>query len=409
MRRWFTLCGAFLIAVALLLVSGDTPSQVRGQTPPSTPAAGSTTHASGTPAKASPNLESVRQELSTFFTNMKSVADQARQSPSARTRAALAIGSTSSDTAFTQVQQALANATPDQLAALQTILVAVPNLPNLPNQMRSALANQATPGATPKDGNLDINDGGNTYSTFEDTTDGTAPLITDNCESHFSGLLVDPNAAHRFDARSVWIGSWVTQQVVSGLQVAYNISASLAAQVIDFLDIVGLEFNPVAAAFGVAIGIANAINLGELEELQEILDCVTNSYVGSLYTEDLPSKMYQQLALEADVTKGRAAAIASGLSSGACTPPQELPSTVTIGTGSATGQLDDVKWFVTNLLTQMQAAKMAVGRAANYQAQGDQAYTSGLWKQACQSYAQAFVEMSQAGGSRIPIRGAGTH
>ena len=400
MRRWFTLCGAFVVAVALLLVSGDAPTHVRGQTPPPTPAAGGAAPPVGPPVAASPALENVRQELMTFFAGMKDVADQARQSPNARTRAALATGPNASDAAFAQVQQALANATPDQLTAFQNVLTGVPNLPNLPAELRSALNNTAASSAAPKDGtNLPINTNGSTYSTFEDTTNGTLPLASETCESHFSGLLVDPNAQHRFDARAVWIGSWVTQQVISALQVAYNVASSVSAQVIDILGLGGIEFNPVAAALGVAIGIANAISLGELEELQEILDCVTNSYAENLYTEDLAAKMYQELALEADVTKGRAAAIAAGLSTGACTPVEELPASVTIGTGSETGELEDVKWFVTNLLTQMQLANMATGNAGNLVTTGEQYYSQGLWKQSCQAYAQAFVVMSQAGAS----------
>jgi hypothetical protein len=418
MRRWFTLGGALIVAVALLLISGDTPTQVRGQTPANAPSAAPTAGAAGrtgsqatgrppvasptaaSPVTASPDLESVRQQLTSFFSQMQSVANQATQSASPRTRAALATNAADASTALARAQQAVANATPQQLQNLQLVLAAAPNLDKLPGELSSALGNlggastgaASHPSALPKDGgsDLDINDAGNTYSTFEDPDGITGNVQT--CEQHFNGLLVDPNSQHRFDARAVWIGDWVTQQVISALQALYNGFAASTYSVDDFLGF-GVEANPAVFGLGIAIGVANAIQLGEQEELTVILDCVTNSYAENLYTEDAPTKVYQQLALEADVTQGRAAALAAGLSSGTCTALQELPASISVG--SSSGQLDDVKWFVTNLIHQMKQNGIAIGNAETLQSDGDGAYAQQQWKTACQDYAKAFVELSK--------------
>lgn len=395
MRRSFTLCAAFAVALALLLVSGDNAHTVRGQTPASTPAAGSS-------GQTSADLENVRQEFTSFFGSLQQVVGQARQNTQAR---AAIDGSQGDPTAiFTQAQQAVANATPDQLAALQKVLEAQPSLLQLPAQLKSALpqlsssagASGATPAAAgqaaPK-----------TDPARSSTNQGS---LMGDCKSNLPSLVSAVSAGppareeNNYDARPVFIATWGFQQGESALLAAYSVASALSGTILGTDKI-----NAIAAGLATAAGVLNVFNLLAQQTFQAVLDCDTWAVNSWLYTQD-STGTYKQLALEADLKKLTAAAEVAGLTSGSCSAYQALPASFAVQLGdpsketssdanTAPGLLDDLKQMVSDSLTAMQGAGVNVNNAAALNAYGNEAYTNSQWQTACKYYAQAYVQLEK--------------
>jgi hypothetical protein len=385
MRRWLTLSAALLVAFALLAVTGDSPrSVVRGQTPASSPA-------------ATPDLAAVRQQFISFFSGMQQVVTQARQND--QTRAALDAGLGDPSAIFAQAQQTIANATPDQLTALQKVLQSQPNLPKLPDQLKAQLAAQSS-GAAP---NAAAAAPRATAAVQTSTDSGT--LTGGDCPSGLKTLEAavvaapsDPTFANNFNAPYMLVSVFGFEQGVSALQAIYN--AAVAFSPIVFT----LVVNPVALAAAIAQGVLNVFSLLSQQTFQAVLDCITWGANSWLYTQD-KTGTYQTLALESDLKKLTGSSETQGLGSGSCNGLQSLPKAVTVqlsdpsqpaaSTNTANGLLDDLKQMVADTYSAMSTANLGTGSASGLIAAGNQAYTAQQWKLACQDYAQAYVQLTQ--------------